>query len=116
MYFSALRLSAASLVLPAARSSIFCIHVDFLRAMEDGFFLIKRPLKFVLLVYTHSENAIARFPPYQTRQELTGTMGWPCLQPKAFPNSSKFRTDPLTRHRPGECGSTSAAWRAEASV
>jgi len=26
--------------------------------------------------------------PYQTRQEFTGYMGWPLVQPKALPNSS----------------------------
>ena len=40
-------------------------------------------------------------------------MGCPLVQPKAFPNSSKFCTEPLTRHLPGECGSTSTSWRAD---
>ena len=39
---------------------------------------------------------------YQTRQALVGIMGWPTLQPKALPNSSKFWTVPLTRHSPVE--------------
>jgi len=39
---------------------------------------------------------------YQTRQELAGYMGWPLVQAKALPNSSKFCTVPLTRQRPGE--------------
>ena len=53
---------------------------------------------------------------YQTRQEFTGYMGCPLVQPKAFPNSSKFCTEPLTRHLPGECGSTRTRWRATCSV
>ena len=53
---------------------------------------------------------------YQTRQEFVGYIGLPWVQPKAFPNSSKFWTEPLTRHLPGECGSTRAAWRAAASL
>src|SRR5208283_2212195 len=53
---------------------------------------------------------------YQTRQELAGYIGWPLVQPKALPNSSKFCTEPLTRQRPGEWGSVSAAWRADCSV
>ena len=53
---------------------------------------------------------------YQTRQELTGYMGWPLVQPKALPNSSKFCTVPSTRQRPGEWGSVSASWRDEDSV
>ena len=53
---------------------------------------------------------------YQTRQDFAGTIGWPCLQPKALPNASKFCTEPLTRQRPGEWGSVSAAWRADCSV
>jgi hypothetical protein len=48
---------------------------------------------------------------YQTRQEFCGYIGCPCLQLKALPNSSKFCTEPFTRHFPGECGSLSAAWR-----
>ncbi|MGB6743129.1 MAG: hypothetical protein WBE38_05670, partial [Terracidiphilus sp.] len=40
--------------------SIFGIHVDFLRAVKGGFFLMKKPLVCVLSVYTNSENAIAR--------------------------------------------------------
>ena len=39
---------------------------------------------------------------YHTLQEFAGYMGWPLVQPKALPNSSKFRTVPLTRQRPGE--------------
>ena len=39
---------------------------------------------------------------YQTRQAFSGIMGWPFLQLKALPNSSKFCTTPLTRHCPGE--------------
>jgi len=54
--------------------------------------------------------------PYQTRQEFSGTMGWPFLQPKALPKASKFWTVPFTRQRPGACGSVSALWRAMASV
>src|SRR5581483_4186341 len=53
---------------------------------------------------------------HQTRHEFTGTMGCPFLQPKAFPNSSKFCTVPFTRHSPGECGSVSADCRADCSV
>jgi hypothetical protein len=53
---------------------------------------------------------------YQTRQEFSGYMGWPLLHPKALPNSSKFCTEPLVRHLPGECGSVSANWRADCSV
>jgi len=45
---------------------------------------------------------------YQTRQEFTGYMGCPFVQPNALPNSSKFCTDPLVRQRPGEWGSVSA--------
>jgi hypothetical protein len=30
------------------------------------------------------------FPHYQTRQEFTGNMGWPFVQPKALPKASKF--------------------------
>jgi hypothetical protein len=41
-------------------------------------------------------------PPYHTRHELTGYIGWPFWQPKALPNSSKFCTVPFTLHRPGE--------------
>jgi hypothetical protein len=39
--------------------SIFGIHVDFLRAVKGGLFLMKRPLGIALSVYTNSENAIA---------------------------------------------------------
>jgi hypothetical protein len=39
--------------------SIFGIHVDFLRAAKGGFFLMKKPLEFLLSVYSNSENAIA---------------------------------------------------------
>jgi hypothetical protein len=39
---------------------------------------------------------------YQTRQEFAGYMGWPLVQPNALPNPSKFCTEPLTRHLPGE--------------
>ena len=53
---------------------------------------------------------------YHTRQEFAGYMGWPLVQPKALPNSSKFCTEPLTRQRPGEWGSTSADWREDCSV
>src|SRR5208283_270648 len=53
---------------------------------------------------------------YQTRQDVAGYMGWPLVQPKALPNWSKFCTEPFTRQRPGEWGSTSAAWRADCSV
>lgn len=56
-----------------------------------------------------------RLRPYQTRQEVTGAMGWPFLQPKALAKASKFWTVPLTRQRPGECGSTSTSCRAMAS-
>ena len=48
---------------------------------------------------------------HQVRQTLAGIMGWPTLQPKALPNSSKFCTVPLTRHLPGECGSVLASTR-----
>ena len=54
--------------------------------------------------------------PYQTRQEFTGYMGWPLVQPKALPNSSKFCTAPFARHSPGEWGSVSADCRADCSV
>jgi hypothetical protein len=57
-----------------------------------------------------------RARPYHTRQEFTGYMGWPFLQLKALPNSSKFCTEPFTRYWPGECGSTSESWRATCSV
>jgi len=40
--------------------SIFGIHADFLRTVEGGFFLRKKPLSLVLSAYTNSENAIAR--------------------------------------------------------
>jgi len=53
---------------------------------------------------------------YHTRQEFSGYMGCPFLQPNAFPNSSKFCTEPFTRQRPGECGSVSASCRETASV
>ncbi len=53
---------------------------------------------------------------YQTRQDFAGNIGWPLVQPNALPNSSKFCTEPLTRQRPGECGSVSADWRADCSV
>jgi hypothetical protein len=39
--------------------SIFGIHVDFLRAIKGGFFLMKKPLECVHSVYSNSENAIA---------------------------------------------------------
>jgi hypothetical protein len=41
--------------------SIFGIHVDFLRAVKGGFFLMKKPLWLVLSVYSNSENAIGAF-------------------------------------------------------
>ena len=53
---------------------------------------------------------------HQTRQELTGTIGWPFAQPNALPNSSKFSTEPFTRQRPGEWESISANRRAVSSV
>src|SRR6201996_6213197 len=43
---------------------------------------------------------------HHTRQAFSGYIGEPFLQPKAFPNSSKFCTVPFTRNLPGECGST----------
>jgi hypothetical protein len=43
----------------AQRSSIFGIHVDFLRAVKGGFFVRKKPLECVVSVYSNSENAIA---------------------------------------------------------
>jgi hypothetical protein len=49
---------------------------------------------------------------YQTLQEFTGYMGAPLVHPKAFPNSSKFWMAPLTRPRPGDCGSAAADCRA----
>jgi hypothetical protein len=48
---------------------------------------------------------------HQTRQAFSGIIGWPVWQPKAFPNSSKLRTTPSTRKRPGECGSVFAPMR-----
>jgi hypothetical protein len=39
---------------------------------------------------------------YHTRQDFSGYIGCPLVQPKALPNSSKFCTDPFTRHLPGE--------------
>ena len=53
---------------------------------------------------------------YQTRQAFSGIIASPFLQPKAFPNSSKFCTDPLVRHSPGECGSVFTLTRADWSV
>ena len=41
---------------------------------------------------------------YQTRQDSPGTWVGPWWQLKALPNSSKFCTEPLARHLPGECG------------
>jgi hypothetical protein len=34
------------------------MHVDFLKAVKGGFFLMKKPLEFVLLVSSNSENAV----------------------------------------------------------
>jgi hypothetical protein len=53
---------------------------------------------------------------YQTRQLLTGIIGWPTLQPNALPNSSKFCTVPFTLHSPVLCGSVFACTRALCSV
>ena len=50
---------------------------------------------------------------YQIRQHFSGYMGWPLAHPNALPNSSKFCTVPLTRDRPGECGSAETDRRAE---
>ena len=61
-------------------------------------------------------NRSAAAAAYQTRQEFTGYMGWPFLQPKALPKASKFCTVPLTRQWPGECGSMSDNCRAICSV
>jgi hypothetical protein len=38
------------------------MHVDFLRAVQGGFFLRKKPLECVLSAYTNSENAITGSP------------------------------------------------------
>ena len=57
-----------------------------------------------------------RQPDYQTRQDFSGLMGWPLAHSNALPNSSKFWTVPLTRHRPGECGSAETDCRAENEV
>ena len=51
---------------------------------------------------------------YQTLQAFTG-IGWPCLQPKALPNSGKFCTLPMMRHSPELCVSVLANTRAVAS-
>ena len=64
----------------------------------------------------HWSFEIRVLPAHQTRHEFAGYIGVPFLQPKALPNSSKFWTLPLTLHLPGECGSVSADWRADASV
>jgi len=53
---------------------------------------------------------------HQTRQTFSGYIGCLLGQLKAFPNSSKFCTEPLVRHFPGECGSTRARRRASCSV
>jgi hypothetical protein len=45
---------------------------------------------------------------YQTLHEFTGYRGVPLAHPKALPNSSKFWMAPLTRERPGDCGSLAA--------
>src|SRR5580658_2245800 len=42
---------------------------------------------------------------YQTRQALGLTIGWLALHAYAFWNSGMFCSVPLTRKRPGECGS-----------
>src|SRR5579864_926513 len=39
---------------------------------------------------------------YQTRHTFCGIIGWPTLQPKAWPNSGMFCTTPLTRNSRGE--------------
>src|ERR1035437_3521010 len=62
---------------------------------------------------THASKPLRLMISYQTRQDFTGFIGLPWLQLKAFPNSSKFCTLPFTRQRPGECGSVSAACRAD---
>src|ERR1039457_2668846 len=49
---------------------------------------------------------------YQTRQALTLTIGCVALHENAFWNSGMFWTVPLTRKRPGECGSVMARFLA----
>ncbi len=39
---------------------VFGIHIDFLKDVQGGFYLRKKPLKRVLSGYTNSENAIAQ--------------------------------------------------------
>ncbi len=78
---------------------------------EDLFVGIPGPGAPSFFSVTHSRTSC-----YHTRQEFSGTMGCPLVQPKALPNSSKFCTVPLTRQRPGECGSVSARCRADCSV
>ncbi len=45
---------------------------------------------------------IATAQPHHTRQALTGIMGCPVLQPKAWPNSGMFCTTPFARNCRGE--------------
>ena len=49
---------------------------------------------------------------HHTRQAFSRTIGWPGLQPNASWNPAEFCTTPLTRQRPGECGSMIASLRA----
>src|ERR1039458_2007793 len=70
----------------------------------------------VLGARARSRSPGTLLPDYHTRQEFTGYIGCPCLQPKALPKASKFWTEPLTRHFPGEWGSTRADCLADCSV